>query len=392
MTVSSRSRDNDIATRRWDLDYVGSTCEWRLLNGPASGSEERLASLQNLASGTIVLWENLDRIVDGSSPEDGKAHRRFLDLVELVETHLSMTFHRYLVGRKAISMSINGRAVAPWDPFLEDEDATQRLPEEKLRLHNRVVVVRSYVLPHHSKIDRTVHDRAAGQRGWNAQQGFYIYRNQRLLVAGDWLGLGFQKEEHYKLARIAIDLTNTMDHDWDIDVRKSRAHPPGALRDDLKRIARVTRERAASIYRHRGKVLSRTLGGERELLWERSVKHGSIAYRINPQHPVVLAALTTPPPYTGAVRALIRLIEETIPVPLIQVDAAEYTDAHAPPFSRVPDDVREVARVAYQALRAQGLAPADALRRLLITEPFDHFADVVASIAQQECPDVEAPA
>ena len=58
---------------------------------------------------------------------------------------------------------------------------------------------------------------------------------------GDWLGLEFQKEEHYKLARIQVDLSNASDDEWDIDVRKSRARPPLRLRDDLLRIARATR-------------------------------------------------------------------------------------------------------------------------------------------------------
>ena len=71
-----------------------------------------------------------------------------------------------------------------------------------------------------------------------------MYRNERLLLAGDWLGLGFQKEEHYKLARIAMDTPTSLDQPWHIDVRKSRCRPPGPLRDDLKRIARVTRNRA----------------------------------------------------------------------------------------------------------------------------------------------------
>ena len=61
---------------------------------------------------------------------------------------------------------------------------------------------------------------ASGVHGWNAHQGFYVYRNERMLVAGDWLGLGFQKEEHYKLARLQIDLPNSMDAEWQLDARQ----------------------------------------------------------------------------------------------------------------------------------------------------------------------------
>ena len=82
-----------------------------------------------------------------------------------------------------------------------------------------------------------------------------MYRNRRLLLPGDWLGLEFQKEEHYKLARILVDLPNSSDEEWDIDVRKSRARPPLRFRDDLLRIARATRRRAVEVYRHRGKTI-----------------------------------------------------------------------------------------------------------------------------------------
>ena len=63
------------------------------------------------------------------------------------------------------------------------------------------VRVTPYVLPHHSRLTTAQHSAAGGPAGWNAQQGFYVYRNRRLLLPGDWLGLEFRKEEHYKLAR-----------------------------------------------------------------------------------------------------------------------------------------------------------------------------------------------
>lgn len=45
-----------------------------------------------------------------------------------------------------------------------------------------------------------------------------------------------RQEEHYKLARIRVDLPNALDHEWEIDVTKSRARPPEKLRRELTRI------------------------------------------------------------------------------------------------------------------------------------------------------------
>lgn len=96
-------------------------------------------------------------------------------------------------------------------------------------------------------------------KGWNAHQGFYIYRNDRLLVAGDWLGF-FARDEHHKLARIAISLPAALDHEWQIDIRKAQAKPPFFLRDRLRSIANTTRQRAADVYRTRGQKIQKLTG------------------------------------------------------------------------------------------------------------------------------------
>ena len=114
-----------------------------------------------------------------------------------------MVFHRYLEDGR-LSIEVNGHTLLPWDPFLSAEPSTQRLPEEAL--FNGQVSVRPYILPHHRRLSHPdLFEQAGGLRGWNAHQGFYIYRNRRLLVAGDWLNL-FRAEEHCKLARIMVDL------------------------------------------------------------------------------------------------------------------------------------------------------------------------------------------
>ena len=156
---------------------------------------------------------------------------------------------------------MNRQHVEPWDPFLIDEPATQVLPVDPVSYRGLRIPIQPYVLPHHSKIEKSTHQRASGPRGWNAHQGFYVYRSQRLLLPGDWLGLPLQKEEHYKLARIQVDLPNSMDDAWHIDVKKAVARPPGALRPDLARIAKATREVAAGVYRFRGKQIGRRQQG-----------------------------------------------------------------------------------------------------------------------------------
>jgi len=385
LTVSSKVSGLSSITKRWDLDYIGQVSEWRLLHGAAPGSEQRISEIENQECGTVVLWEHMDRMVGSVKVDDQKAHQRFLAHISNVENHLGMVFHRFIDEIRGITIRINDRKIDSWDPFLSNESATQQLQEEHLHLHDGIVKVRPYVLPHHSKLSSSVHERGAGLKGWNAQQGFYIYRNQRLLLAGDWLGLGFQKEEHYKLARIAVDLPNSMDHEWDLDVRKSRARPPGVLQDDLRRIARITRERAIEVYRHRGKVLARKMSGNDIFVWNKEMKHGRVTFRINREQPLIADLLRSSQEYRGKVEALLRLIEETIPIPLITIESSAHPDAQLAPFEGQPSsEVLEAIKQVYMSLRQLGNLHTQAIERLITLEPFQHFKELVMSLADDE--------
>ena len=389
LTVLTRAPGSDGAVRRWDLDYIASTGtgEWRLLKGDALISAEDRALLDGQASGTVLFWDRLDALVGDVEPEDETGQRHFRERAEAVRDHLAMVFHRFLKGRGAIRLHLNGRRVEPWDPFMEDSDAIEPLPEEDLGRAGDQVQVKAFILPHHSRISADEHAAAAGPRGWNEHQGFYIYRNRRLLVAGDWLGLGMQKEEHFKLARIRIDLPASADLPWQIDVKKCRARPPAAMRNDLLRIARTARSRASSIYRHRGKVIQRTLGDGRVFLWKHLTKHGRTFYKINREHPLVEKVLSTVTA-KGPVRALLSLVEQTIPAPLIVVNNAEAPDSLAQPFEDSPAELRRAMAEVFSALVEGGAARSEAARALLAMEPFNGFPDLVAAFLEE----VSAPA
>jgi hypothetical protein len=185
LTVASRSKNHSVAIRRWDLDYVNQVDEWRLLRAPAEGSAQKFNDLETASCGTSILWECLDRVVGEAKVDNQKAQDDFLEAVEVVENHLSIVFHRFLEKRDRLKLWINQHPVQPWNPFLPNAQATQILPLEPLTFKGETMWVQPYVLPHHSKIDLDTYNKAAGLNGWNAQQGFYVYRNERLLVAGD---------------------------------------------------------------------------------------------------------------------------------------------------------------------------------------------------------------
>jgi hypothetical protein len=129
LTVAAR-KGGQISCLRWDLDVLAASDDdgWHLLEGAADGSSRFLAPLGSVEHGTIVLWEALDRIV---SP--GFREQDFLDLIDAVERHLGMVFHRFLAGpRPRLHLSINGRSVSPWNPFLTENPVTWSSPADSI--------------------------------------------------------------------------------------------------------------------------------------------------------------------------------------------------------------------------------------------------------------------
>lgn len=384
LTVMSAQGTNQPATRTWDLDLIGRTGQWRLMEDNLPEDSRIWQELNAGGQGTLVIWRKLDRIIDPKGPAGELEERHFYVTASRVIRHLGMIFHRFLRGPGKLSLRVNGRSLKPWDPFLEDAAATQGLGDESLAYRGSWIRVRTFVLPHITRLSGDEYKAGEGLRGWAAQQGFYVYRNRRLIVPGDWLGLGFGREEPTKLARVQLDLPNSMDQDWQLDVRKSVARPPAALAPQLRRIAEIARRASVQVYRHRGKVVERSSGSDVAYTWEQAVRGGKIAYKINRRHPVIDALLRG----NGdgrQVEAVLRLIEETVPVPLIVLDHASGESRLSAPFDGVaPAEVVTTMKALADALSRSGLDRSEVVRRLTHMEPFSDYPQLITQLIDEE--------
>lgn len=385
LTVASL-KDGSASCLRWDLDALKDNPSggWLMYEGPADGSEVFIEPLAAQKSGTLVLWECLDRIVTPSyGPDD------FNDLIDGIEAHLAMVFHRLIEGPKPVfRLTLNGKTVKPWDPFMDDHPSkTWSAPVEKNRTPSGVVEVEGHVLPHKDMLTVKEFEEAAGPAGWTAQQGFYIYRNKRLLVAGGWLGLGpgrpWNREEFYRLARIRLDIPNTADADWKIDIRKSTARPPVALRPWLTKLAEDTRSRARKVFAFRGAPVAGPGKTAIEQAWRVEHTASGTKYRIDVKHPVVAAVLEGSADKGAMVKAMLRVIEETVPVQRIWLDTAESRDTPRTGFSgEASDDVKAILATIYADMTGRkGMSEESAKRALLATEPFQNYPALIASLA-----------
>ena len=80
------------------------------------------------------MWSKCDRLVGDADRHESKAHSRFNAAIDRVANHLSAVFHRFMTGRGKVAITVNGVKLRPWDPFVQENDATQHLGAELLSL------------------------------------------------------------------------------------------------------------------------------------------------------------------------------------------------------------------------------------------------------------------
>lgn len=292
LVASRRDPDEDFAVAKWDLDRVVEEQRWNLRVGDEEALPEFVHGLLPQGTGTIVLWQKVDRMVDSTARTRGR--HEFERKLEVIDEHLSLVFHRFLEARQPpvtsqkLSIRINGTDVASQNPFRSG--GTQTHPVEHLQIDNQRIDVQASILPHHSRLNVDEYKRLAGSSGYVRNQGFYVYRNFRLIISGTWFRLRPQKELS-RLVRVRVDIPNALDHLWTIDVRKSRASLPLAVRNRLDGLLERMIESGERVYTRR--VRPTPSPGNGEPLWIRETRNGSIHYAINRDHPLLQCAVSS---------------------------------------------------------------------------------------------------
>lgn len=376
LTVMSKKSGEAVSYWTWSLDYVAQSDKWELLKW---APEEYLNSLDDINSGTIIIWSHLDRVISSSTREDDEnAKRKFSEAFDKVKKHLSMTFHRFMEN-KSLKLYWCGNEILPWNPFCPLESKVQIMSTDYISDN---VTVKGYVLPHKNNFtsERAYKD-AEGLYGFSAHQGFYVYRGDRLLLAGDWLGL-IRKEESYKLVRIQIDLPNSVDSDWQIDIKKSKAYPPISCRQQLEAYAKKACGIGLEVYKHRGRILKRRAGQEFQTLWSEKKKDDKWYFVVNRDHTMIksIKAMAQENP-ERAIEILLKFLEESIPTKTIYAKEAKDEDTQKQPYSDIDlSIIKSMITQIYHNQISEGLTPEQARLSLKQMEPFNDYENLIEDL------------
>lgn len=375
LTVVTRRKGHNLIHRCWDLDHVNEIGTWSLLDYSPDPASADLIGEQ----GTVILWRKLDRLIKAPLETDETARKAFFDELEQVRKHLSLVFHRYME-RGELSLYMGGNKLTPWDPFMKGRPGVQIVAEEPLDAGR--ITVKCYTMPHITHIPAAERMDARTDE-WQDLQGFYVYRNNRLLLYGDWLGTG-GRSETTKNARILVDLPNSLDHEWQIDIKKSNARPPANIRKDLKRLAMVTRSTSLKIHKFRGnKVLLKhnATAVTYDPIWKAlEDRNGNFGYSINEDHPMIQHFMAKDALTAKDLKYVLRQIAAAVPVEVIIQNHSESASKHElrQPHGELDKQTIELALSIYRGLLSTDMSAEMAESRLLNTQPFSEYPELTS--------------
>ena len=363
LTVVSRKNGRTSAAI-WDLDEVAERNEWAVQLPDDISATPELDKLGS--SGTLVLWQKLDRLMNANLHDVVKRTEIINRRIAETERHLRLVFHRFMEDPKPLRILLNGRRLSPLDPFASENLVTIEGPIEKLALLHGDVEIQSFTLPHHSQMDERDWEDIAGPDGHLKSQGFYLYRGRRLILHGTWFGL-CRLSELTKLSRVRIDIPNSMDAEWKIDVKKSSAQLPSVVRDRLKQVIEHIQDGSKRTYRKKGQKL---VDQERLPLWHRIQADGQIRYRPNTEHPAfVNFAESLPSGFRRGFLNCLALVGASLPIETLHADMAGTAEQIVP--DRVDEDaLAQAVQATLSVLRESGKDVREIMSLMKDVDPF----------------------
>ena len=240
LSLLSRGEDGECNKVCWDLDEICKINKWKLLQpGITYDEQDLLDDVTQGGTGTLVIWEKIDRLLKDYHREGAKKNA-MTRILEGLEFHFSMVYQRFLDSDytdKPISLYLNDKRIQPWDPFCIKEENTAKTGHQVIKAElpdggESTFTIKAFVLPR--KEDFSSVEEYKDARINNDMQGFYIYRENRLLHHGDWASIR-RKDPHFSLARVELSFDHTLDEAFNVDIKKSRIHINEDIADYLEK-------------------------------------------------------------------------------------------------------------------------------------------------------------
>lgn len=257
LTVVTK-RGNVVNACRWTTESIARDWQCEILDSrhAARKLDDIGDPLQMQKSGTLIIIDELDHLRVADKGLEATVQK----LLKGLSNHLGLTFHRFIDCGTQIftdaALEDSGAGgfvvpVQPINPFSYPSSGSPDYPMEfeiKLQALPPLRCVAHIWPPNQTSLGYTLGGGNVAKR-----QGFYFYRNGRLIQAGGWNGWRLaDTEPHMSLARVEVELTPDFDTHFRLNVQKSAVDVPEEFRVVLSnRACPIGRfvKRADEIYR-----------------------------------------------------------------------------------------------------------------------------------------------
>ena len=253
LTVYTKAKKGTPLIARWDKNFVREKREW-LLQRPVQEDlipfeKNIFLNLKRKQSGTTVC---LTRLIDFAHLGNiNKKENKILhdELGDDLLSHIGMVYHEI----RKVKIKVQGIDVSGWDPFCRTEKVRKLKTENFLLKKNTssrsLISIDPFILPRKDEFSSNESwKEASGPKKWNNQQGFYFYRNGRLIKSGGWANCKGRIEEHNKLLRVMINFKSNADKAVQVNIAKSQAIIPLEIRANILEKLKKWRGIAAQRY------------------------------------------------------------------------------------------------------------------------------------------------
>ena len=365
VTVTSK-QNNSVVSRTLDLDEVNRQKKWII--GEKAMLSEIVKQLDDLEHGTIVSWEKIDH--KNVSKEENN------NLLLDVRNYISLCFHRFMERtNNKISFYLNDVLIKPISPVVEGSQVFSEISLDDIDSK-----MEAFTIPIRKDNNSfSVFNSLELFNGVENQQGIYIYRSDRLLCFGGWLGI-VKPNNSYKLCRVIIDFKNNYSSDskWSIDIKKTKAEIPYEYRQEIKRFVQKA-QKASSI--KIGKFNRLEMGSsirnlyENAELWfiKKNTKYGYWEYSLNIENPIFQGLLKKVK--KKELKVLLDIISRNIPIADIIDNNDEEPANHDTLYAEIDiEDIlaneKKQAQQLLQIFLQSGETKSEAIEKILSVEPF----------------------
>lgn len=361
----------------WDLDFVIKSKAW-MLRGYSENEISELPMidlLEEKESGTYIILSDFDRIKESTSNINETFNKYLDDMID----HLSLVFHRFI--DDGLNIAVNGLRIDAKDPFLTYHRATQRKRESSFYINEEKIKLKPYILPHLSKLSQEDLDKVGGKERMRNDQGFYVYRNKRLIIWGTWFRLE-RKDELNKLARVMVDIPNSLDYMWSIDIKKSTASLPDIIKKNMYNAVYESVISSEAVHTYRGRKEKKDK--DVEYIWEKIKVRDGYEYQINRKIPQLeLLQATLDESEVKLLSSLLTAIESAFPVQALYVDVAKGKIEEKSEDEDAIDKMWADLQTQMDYVRNNNLSVKDYYTMFMKVEPYCNHKEIVERIQKE---------